>query len=140
MLSVTVVQEASGLEPAGNRARLRTLVPSDSDLVVLPEAFARDFGEAGSDVSPFAEALDGAFATELAAVAAEHNTTVVAGMFETAADDTPALQHPARARRRHGVVPQDPPLRLLRLPRVRTPHRRGARAGGGRRRRVPARA
>ena len=60
MLSVTVVQEASGLDPADNRARLHDLVPSDSDLVVLPEAFARDFGEAGSDVSPYAEALDGA--------------------------------------------------------------------------------
>jgi len=81
MLSVTVVQAASGLDPADNRAQLHDLVPSDSDLVVLPEAFARDFGEAGSDVSPYAEALDGAFATELAAVAAEHNTTVVAGMF-----------------------------------------------------------
>src|SRR5262245_1997583 len=83
MLSVTVVQEAAGLDPAANRARLHEVVPSDSDLVVLPEAFARDFGEAGSDVSPFAESMDGAFATELAAVAAEHNTTVVAGMFET---------------------------------------------------------
>jgi predicted amidohydrolase len=86
MLSVTVVQEASGLDPAGNRARLHDLVPSDSDLVVLPEAFARDFGEAGSDVSPYAESLDGAFATELAAVAAGHNTTVIAGMFESSED------------------------------------------------------
>ncbi|HEX5087546.1 MAG TPA: carbon-nitrogen hydrolase family protein [Nocardioides sp.] len=86
MLSVTVVQEASGLDPAANRARLRELVPSDSDLVVLPEAFARDFGEAGSDVSPFAEPQDGPFGTELAKVAAEHNTTVVAGMFETSED------------------------------------------------------
>jgi len=86
MLSVTVVQAASSLEPAGNRARLHELVPSDSDLVVLPEAFARDFGEAGSDLSPYAESLDGAFATELSAVAAEHNTTVVAGMFETSGD------------------------------------------------------
>jgi predicted amidohydrolase len=86
MLSVTVVQEASGLDPAANRARLHELVPSDSDLVVLPEAFARDFGEAGSDVSPFAESQHGAFATELAAVAAEHNTSVVAGMFETSED------------------------------------------------------
>src|SRR3954470_13439603 len=86
MLSVTVVQEASGLDPAANRARLHELVPSDSDLVVLPEAFARDFGEAGSDLSPFAEPLGGAFATELAAVAAERNTTVVAGMFETSED------------------------------------------------------
>ena len=86
MLSVTVVQEASALDPAANRARLHELVPSDSDLVVLPEAFARDFGEAGSDVSAFAESLDGAFATELAAVAAERNTTVVAGMFEISED------------------------------------------------------
>jgi deaminated glutathione amidase len=85
-LSVTVVQEASGLDPAANRARLHELVPSDSDLVVLPEAFARDFGEAGSDVSPFAESLDGAFATEMAALAAEQNTTVVAGMFEVSED------------------------------------------------------
>ena len=86
MLSVTVVQEASGLDPATNRARLHDLVPSDSDLVVLPEAFARDFGEAGSDVSAYAESRDGAFATELAAVAAGHNTTVVAGMFESSGD------------------------------------------------------
>jgi deaminated glutathione amidase len=86
MLSVTVVQEASGLDPAGNRDRLRDLVPGDSDLVVLPEAFARDFGEAGSDVGPYAEATDGAFGTELAAVAAARSTTVVAGMFETSAD------------------------------------------------------
>jgi predicted amidohydrolase len=91
MLSVTVVQEASGLDPADNRARLRDLVPADSDLVVLPEAFARDFGEPGSDLGPYAEPLDGPFGTELAAVAAEHNTTVVAGMFETSAD--PARPH-----------------------------------------------
>jgi predicted amidohydrolase len=86
VLSVTVVQEASGLDPDGSRARLGELVPSDSDLVVLPEAFARDFGEAGSDLSAFAEPSDGPFATELAAVAAARNTTVVAGMFETSPD------------------------------------------------------
>ena len=85
-MQVTLVQEASTLDPAANRARLAELTPEGSDLVVFPEAFARDFGEAGSDVSPFAESLHGAFATELAAVAAEHNTTVVAGMFETSAD------------------------------------------------------
>ncbi len=85
-LSVTVVQEASGLEPADNRARLADLVPSGTDLVVLPEAFARDFGKPGSDVGPYAEPLDGEFGTELAAVAAERDTTVVAGMFETSED------------------------------------------------------
>jgi predicted amidohydrolase len=85
-LSVTVVQEASGLDPAANRGRLRSLVPTGTDLVVLPEAFARDFGQPGSDVAPFAEPLDGPFATELGAVAAAGDTTVVAGMFETSGD------------------------------------------------------
>ncbi len=80
---LALVQEASGLDPAANRDRLAALTPDDTDLVVLPEAFARDFGEAGSDVSGCAEGLDGPFATELARVAAERGTTVVAGMFET---------------------------------------------------------
>ena len=85
-LRVSVVQQASGLDPEGNRERLRDLVPADRDLVVLPEAFARDFGEAGSDVSAFAEPLDGPFATELATVADQQGTTVVAGMFEESDD------------------------------------------------------
>jgi len=85
-LRVSVVQQASGLDPEGNRERLRDLVPADRDLVVLPEAFARDFGEAGSDVSAFAEPLDGPFATELATVADKQGTTVVAGMFEESDD------------------------------------------------------
>ncbi|GAW51096.1 MULTISPECIES: carbon-nitrogen hydrolase family protein [unclassified Nocardioides] len=85
-LTVTLVQHASGLEPASNRALLGELTPTDTDLVVFPEAFARDFGEAGSDVGPYAEPLDGAFATEVARVAAERGTTVVAGMFESGSD------------------------------------------------------
>ena len=82
-LRLALVQEASGLDPATNRDRLAELVPDGTDLVVLPEAFARDFGEAGSDVSGYAEGLDGAFATEVARVARARGTTVVAGMFET---------------------------------------------------------
>jgi predicted amidohydrolase len=85
------VQEASGLDPAANRDRLAALTPAGADLVVFPEAFARDFGEAGSDVSEYAEALDGPFARQVAAVAAARATTVVAGMFETSAD--PARPH-----------------------------------------------
>ena len=85
-LRVAVVQEASGLDPGANRDRLHDLVPKDTDLAVLPEAFARDFGEAGSDVSAFAEALDGPFAREVEAVARDRGTTVVAGMFETSTD------------------------------------------------------
>ncbi|MCR6032528.1 hydrolase [Nocardioides sp. zg-579] len=85
-MRVSLVQEAAGLDPAENRARLDALVPGDTDLVVLPEAFARDFGEAGSDVGPYAEPVDGPFGTEVARVARERGTTVVAGMFETGPD------------------------------------------------------
>ncbi|MBC9734325.1 carbon-nitrogen hydrolase family protein [Nocardioides sp. zg-578] len=85
-MRVALVQEAAGLDPAENRARLDALVPGDTDLVVLPEAFARDFGEAGSDVGPYAEPVDGPFGTEVARVARERGTTVVAGMFETGPD------------------------------------------------------
>ncbi len=85
-LRIALVQEASGLEPAANRTRLRELTPPDTDLAVFPEAFARDFGEAGSDVGRYAEQVDGDFATEVAAVARDRGTTVVAGMFEVSGD------------------------------------------------------
>jgi predicted amidohydrolase len=84
------VQWPAGLEPEANRSRLAEAVEPGGDgrpdLVVLPEAFARDFGAAGSDVSGFAERTDGAFASELARVAGEVGTTAVAGMFETSDD------------------------------------------------------
>ncbi len=83
-----VHQWASGLEPAGNRDRLAEGVTPGADLVVFPEAFARDFGEAGSDVSPYAEEVDGPFASELARVAEAASCTAVAGMFEVADDPT----------------------------------------------------
>jgi len=85
-MQVAVVQQASDLEPEVNRARLDALAPDDADLVVFPEAFARDFGEAGSDVSRYAEASDGPFATAVARVAEARRTTVVAGMFESSDD------------------------------------------------------
>ncbi|MGZ5406021.1 MAG: carbon-nitrogen hydrolase family protein [Nocardioides sp.] len=85
-LRVALVQYASGLDPAENRALLERLTPDDTDLVVLPEAFARDFGDAGSDVSAYAEPVDGPFAVEVARVAKTRRTTVLAGMFETSED------------------------------------------------------
>jgi predicted amidohydrolase len=85
-MQVTLVQEASTLDPAENRDRLAELTPEGSDLVVFPEAFARDFGEPGSFLGDVAEPLDGPFATEVARVAAERGTTIVAGMFERADD------------------------------------------------------
>ena len=85
-LTVSLVQHASGLDPEANRRRLDELTPRKADLVVFPEAFARDFGEADSDVSADAQPVDGPFAREVARVAADRGTTLLAGMFESSRD------------------------------------------------------
>lgn len=85
-MKVALIQAAGALDPSRNRARLLELTPTDVDLVVFPEGFARDFGEPGSGLGAFAEPLDGPFASELARVAADRDTTIVAGMFETSTD------------------------------------------------------
>lgn len=88
-LRLALVQAAAALDPAVNRdavAKLSAEHAGDADLVVFPEVFARDFGEAGSDVSAYAEPVDGPFGTALAEAAAAHGTTLVAGMFEQGPD------------------------------------------------------
>ncbi len=87
-LRVRLVQRASGLEPSANLAALDEVaaLPGPTDLVVLPEAFARDFGEPGSDLGPYAEPLDGPFAQRLSALSGSTGTAWLAGMFETSAD------------------------------------------------------
>ncbi len=91
VLHVRLVQRASALDPDDNlavvdevarRVAQGTPVP---DLVVLPEAFARDFGEAGSDLAPHAQTLDGPFAERLRSLS-ETGTAWVGGMFEEADD------------------------------------------------------
>jgi len=77
------VQWASSLDPAENRAALADLTP-DADLVVLPEAFARDFGTPDDDLAAYAHTVDGPFATAVGDLA--RGCTVVAGMFEAAPD------------------------------------------------------
>ena len=90
-LRVVLVQQASSVDPARNRARL-TVVDKvcagrpGADLVVFPEAFACDFGRPGSDVSGYAEDLDGPFVQALGVLAKEHQVTLVAGMFERSHD------------------------------------------------------
>jgi predicted amidohydrolase len=86
-MKIVLVQEASSLDPADNRARLAEVVPEPTggqgaDLVVFPEAWQRYFGEPGSDLTPYAEPLDGPFVTEVERLARERETTIVAGMFE----------------------------------------------------------
>jgi predicted amidohydrolase len=90
-LRVRLVQWGSGLDPAANRARLQEGVAGETDLVVFPEVFMRDYGTAGSDVSGFAEPLDGPFVTELERVARAAGTTAAAGMFEQSDDPTRPL-------------------------------------------------
>jgi predicted amidohydrolase len=83
-----MVQRASGLDPAENRTALEELAdhPGATDLVVLPEAFARDFGEAGSDLAPFAEPLEGPFTEALRRASRSSGAAWLAGMFEVAPD------------------------------------------------------
>jgi deaminated glutathione amidase len=81
-MQVVLVQEESSLDPADNRKRLEPLVPRGADLVVFPEAWQRHFGDAGSDLTEYAEPLDGPFVSEVERVAEERGTTIVAGMFE----------------------------------------------------------
>ena len=57
-----------------------------ADLVVLPEAYAADFGQPGSPVGHAAEPLDGPFVEALSARAREHGGTWVAGTFERSDD------------------------------------------------------
>jgi deaminated glutathione amidase len=90
-LTVCLVQRAASLEPADNRAALDVVADVASgrpkpDLVVFPEVFARDFGKPGSDVAAYAEGLDGPFVSRLAELAAAHDVTLVAGMFEVSED------------------------------------------------------
>lgn len=91
-LNLALVQKAAALDPAENRAVLDVVgrvverAEAPVDLVVFPEVFMRDFGKPGSDISEYAEEMDGPFVTRLAEVAKQHEVTVVAGMFERSAD------------------------------------------------------
>ena len=88
-VSIALVQAASSLDPTENEQALDALAPYDADLIVFPEAYARDFGSIGSDLGPYAQPIDGPFGTEVARVAMDRGATVIAGMFEQAADDRP---------------------------------------------------
>ncbi|MQA05333.1 MAG: hydrolase [Streptosporangiales bacterium] len=93
---VAVMQFAAGSDKDENLAtvqrlfdQLRTTLGSDSApaMVVLPEAAMREFGPAGDQLAPHAEPLDGPFVQELAKLAKDHATTVVAGVFESGDGD-----------------------------------------------------
>ena len=88
-LRLALVQKSASLDPAENRKALAALpgrLEHGTGLVLVPEAFMRDFGSPGSDISEFAEKLDGPFVQQLTEVADGARTTVVAGMFEVSDD------------------------------------------------------
>ena len=66
--------------------QVRAAAAAGADLVVLPEASMHDFGAPDLLLGPVAQALDGEFVTTLAAVTAELDLTLVAGMFEMSDD------------------------------------------------------
>jgi deaminated glutathione amidase len=90
-LRLALVQRAASLDAVENRealAALTSTVEPDTGLVVLPEAYMRDFGAPDSPLGPVAEPLDGLFVARLTWLAGELGSTVLAGMFE--AGDDPA--------------------------------------------------
>ncbi|MCX6394929.1 MAG: carbon-nitrogen hydrolase family protein [Propionibacteriales bacterium] len=90
LLEVRVWQHASSPDPAVNRTALEQIDVSDgaagTDLIVLPEAFARDFGTPGEPLAPYAEPLDGPFVRALQDVSRRTGAAVLGGMFETGED------------------------------------------------------
>lgn len=84
-LTVTGLQWRASLDPAENLAALDSCEAS-ADLVVLPEAFARDFGPVTEPLGPHAEDQGGRFDAAVSDLAARAGGTVVAGMFETSGD------------------------------------------------------
>jgi predicted amidohydrolase len=86
-LEVEIWQYAADLDPAVNRRTLAGITErTEAGLVVLPEAFNRDFGEPGSELAPYAEPLDGPFAGALRDASVRSGATVIGGMFETSED------------------------------------------------------
>jgi deaminated glutathione amidase len=80
-------QLAAGPEKQENLERMTGFVAqaarAGADLILFPEA-AMAGGEPGANLTPFAEPIDGPFATGLGEAAARNGIAVVAGVFEPA--------------------------------------------------------
>lgn len=87
MARIALCQVNSGDDPEANlkliRSGVEAAVADGARIVVFPEATMARFGR---PLAPVAEPLEGPWASAVAAVAAEHDVVVVAGMF-TPADE-----------------------------------------------------
>jgi predicted amidohydrolase len=90
-MRVALVQMSTTTDKPGNLKNAERLVAgaaeSRPDLVMLPEAVMRDFGKEGEGLAEDAEPLDGPWVAEMHRLARLHGVTLLAGMFEAAADD-----------------------------------------------------
>ena len=90
MNGIAVAQFAPGPDRDANLSVMRglaaTAVSRGASLVVFPEYSSYFTPTMGPDWIAAAEAVDGPFATGMAAIAAEHGLTVVAGMLESAGE------------------------------------------------------
>src|SRR6266511_3557250 len=86
-MRVAIAQFTANLDPGVNREEIRKLTADaasgGAELVVFPEAAARDFGKPGEPLAPVAEPLDGPFSDTLANLARKHRMVIVAGMLES---------------------------------------------------------
>jgi deaminated glutathione amidase len=90
-MRVALVQMSAATDKRANLKAVERLVAqaveSRPDLVMLPEAVMRDFGRPEESLAEVAEPLDGPWVAEMQRLARLHATMVIAGMFESAADD-----------------------------------------------------
>jgi deaminated glutathione amidase len=88
MQGIAVAQFAPGADRGANLETMRALAGTAASrgagIVVFPEYSSYFTPTMGGDWIEAAEPVDGPFANGLAAIAAEHAVTVVAGMLETA--------------------------------------------------------
>lgn len=104
-MKAAVAQFAATMDKAVNLEHIAALsmeaAGAGARLLVFPEGAMCDFGEAGDDVLPYAESLDGRFVETVTRLAARHAMTIVAGMFEAIPGDghvfnTAVVVDPAR--------------------------------------------
>jgi predicted amidohydrolase len=85
-MRVAIAQFTANLDPGVNREEIRKLTADaasrGAELVVFPEAAARDFGDPSEPLAPVAEPLGGPFTETVADLARKHELVVAAGMLE----------------------------------------------------------
>ena len=128
-MRIALAQIASTPEPgrtsSWSRAQVAAAAADGARIVVFPEATMCCFGV---KLGPVAEPLDGPWAARVREIAADAGITVVVGHVHPGRR-RPGAQHAAgHRRRRRGELRQDPPVRRVRVRRVR---HRGARRRAG---------